>query len=270
MFRYDLSAWRRQSVFQMPQIMHFGIQFDPSSCIAWLVCYLPSMQFRPSVILPHHNRRYMGSSRQIKNWRAAYRWYGCTNVIGAFLKVFRLLPIVRTRRYRYNDKGYQRSCSGMSAGILLIAGLVPEVFRNCWQPFRSVLGGATISVFAFIAMTGIKLITSQPMSYRNTSIVGLSGVLGVGVTQASASLWECIVPYFVLPQFYPIFAYREADAPLLCSYRGGALSQKNHSCASTSWFSGLKLGRIFSCGKSRADGVYKQCNRVWILPLKDY
>ena len=25
-----------------------------------------------------------------------------------------------------------------------------------------------------------------------------------------------IVPYFVLPQFYPIFAYREADAPLLC------------------------------------------------------
>ena len=35
-----------------------------------------------------------------------------------------------------------------------------------------------------------------------------------------------IVPYFVLPQFYPIFAYREADAPLLCSYRGGPLSHK--------------------------------------------
>ena len=45
-----------------------------------------------------------------------------------------------------------------------------------------------ISVFASIAMTGIKLITSQPMSYRNTSIVGLSVALGVGVTQASASL----------------------------------------------------------------------------------
>ena len=35
-----------------------------------------------------------------------------------------------------------------------------------------------------------------------------------------------IVPYFVLPQFYPIFAYREADASLLCSYRGGSLSHK--------------------------------------------
>ena len=52
-----------------------------------------------------------------------------------------------------------------------------------------------------------------------------------------------IVPYFVLPQFFlrsasvgakhvplahstPIFAYREAYAPLLCSYRGGSLSHK--------------------------------------------
>ena len=35
-----------------------------------------------------------------------------------------------------------------------------------------------------------------------------------------------IVSYFVLPQSYPIFAYREACAPLLCSYRGGSLSHK--------------------------------------------
>ena len=35
-----------------------------------------------------------------------------------------------------------------------------------------------------------------------------------------------IVPYFVLPQSCPVFAYREAYAPLLCSYRGGSLSHK--------------------------------------------
>ena len=33
-----------------------------------------------------------------------------------------------------------------------------------------------------------------------------------------------IAPYSVLSQFCPIFAYREACAPLLCSYRGGSLS----------------------------------------------
>ena len=68
----------------------------------------------------------------------------------------------------------------MSAGILLIAGLVPKFSALLTTIPQCVLGGATISVFASIAMTGIKLITSQPMSYRNTSIVGLSVALGVG------------------------------------------------------------------------------------------
>lgn len=51
-----------------------------------------------------------------------------------------------------------------------------------------VLGGATVSVFASIAMTGMKLITSQNMTFRNTSIVGLAAALGMGISQASDSL----------------------------------------------------------------------------------
>lgn len=39
-----------------------------------------------------------------------------------------------------------------------------------------------------IAMTGIRLITTQKMTFRNTTIVGLAVALGVGITQASASL----------------------------------------------------------------------------------
>ena len=56
--------------------------------------------------------------------------------------------------------------------------------------FRSscVLGGATVSVFASIAMTGVKLITASPMNYRNTTIVGLAIALGMGITQANAAL----------------------------------------------------------------------------------
>ena len=35
-----------------------------------------------------------------------------------------------------------------------------------------------------------------------------------------------IVPYFVLSQSGPTFAYRETYVPLLCSCRGGSLSHK--------------------------------------------
>ena len=55
-----------------------------------------------------------------------------------------------------------------------------------------------------------------------------------------------IVPYFVLPQFYPIFAYREADAPLLCSYRGGSLSHKTTPVQAHRGFSLLTLASLYT------------------------
>ena len=37
-------------------------------------------------------------------------------------------------------------------------------------------------------MTGMKLVASEEMDYRNSSIVGLAAAIGVGVSQASAAL----------------------------------------------------------------------------------
>ena len=51
-----------------------------------------------------------------------------------------------------------------------------------------VLGGATLSVFASITMTGMKLIASEGLSYRNTSIVGLAVAMGVGITLVPQAL----------------------------------------------------------------------------------
>ena len=72
--------------------------------------------------------------------------------------------------------------------ILLVAGLVPVFSAVLTTIPYCVLGGATISVFASITMTGIKLITTQPLDFRNTTIVGLAIALGMGVTQANAAL----------------------------------------------------------------------------------
>ena len=46
------------------------------------------------------------------------------------------------------------------------------------------------------------------------------------------------------PQFYPIFAYREAYAPLLCSYRGGSLSHKTTPVQAHRGFRLLTLASI--------------------------
>ncbi len=53
---------------------------------------------------------------------------------------------------------------------------------------QSVLGGATITVFALITMTGIKLIIQDELSSRNVTIVGLSVAMGMGITQVPDAL----------------------------------------------------------------------------------
>ena len=77
---------------------------------------------------------------------------------------------------------------GGAGAMILIAGLVPKFSALLTTIPQCVLGGATVSVFASIAMTGMKLIASEELNFRNTSIVGLAIAVGMGVTQASASL----------------------------------------------------------------------------------
>ena len=70
---------------------------------------------------------------------------------------------------------------GLAAVILGVAGIVPKFSALLTTIPQCVLGGATVSVFASIAMTGMKLVASEEMDYRNSSIVGLAAAIGVGV-----------------------------------------------------------------------------------------
>lgn len=87
-----------------------------------------------------------------------------------------------------STKVVNRRVLALTALMLLAAGLVPKFSALLTTIPQCVLGGATVSVFASIAMTGMKLVAMQPMSYRNTSIVGLSAALGMGVSMVSESL----------------------------------------------------------------------------------
>ena len=78
---------------------------------------------------------------------------------------------------------------GLAAVIsLALPDLMPKFSALLTTIPQCVLGGATVSVFASIAMTGMKLVASAEMDYRNSSIVGLAAALGVGVSQANAAL----------------------------------------------------------------------------------
>ena len=73
---------------------------------------------------------------------------------------------------------------------MLLAGLIPKFSGLLTTIPQCVLGGATVSVFSTIAMTGMRLITSKGLSPRTVTVVGLSVALGVGVWQAADSIGQ--------------------------------------------------------------------------------
>lgn len=174
-------------MFQLPKLMHFGINFEISSIVAISILFvINSVQ----AIGDFTATTTGGLDREPTDneLKGGIVGYGVSNIFGAF---FGGLP---TATYSQNvgivatTKVVNKKIFGMAAIVMLVAGLIPKFSALLTTIPQSVLGGATITVFASIAMTGIKLIATQPLNYRNTSIVGLSVALGIGITQASASL----------------------------------------------------------------------------------
>ncbi|WP_302663035.1 uracil-xanthine permease family protein [uncultured Dysosmobacter sp.] len=183
----DLSEVRDAAWFSLPQFMHFGIKFEFSACIALALLFainaIQAIGDLTATTVGGLNREPTDQELQ-----GGIVTYGLTNVLSAF---FGSLP---TATYSQNvgivttNKVVNRVVFAFAGGFLLLAGLIPKFSAILTTIPQCVLGGATITVFSTIAMTGMKLIASETISPRNTTIVGLSAALGVGISQSSSAL----------------------------------------------------------------------------------
>lgn len=183
----DLSEVRDAAWFSLPRFMHFGIKFEFSACIALALLFainaIQAIGDLTATTVGGLNREPTDQELQ-----GGIVTYGLTNVLSAF---FGSLP---TATYSQNvgivttNKVVNRVVFALAGGFLLLADLIPKFSAFLTTIPQCVLGGATITVFSTIAMTGMKLIASETISPRNTTIVGLSAALGVGISQSSSAL----------------------------------------------------------------------------------
>ena len=183
----DFSSIGEAGVCQLPSLLHFGIEFEPSSCIAIGILFaINSIQ-----AIGDYSATTIGAMDRTpkdEELQKGIIGYGISNIVGA------LAGGLPTATYSQNvgivttTKVINRWVLGLAAVILGIAGIVPKFSAILTTIPQCVLGGATVSVFASIAMTGMKLVASAEMDYRNSSIVGLAAALGMGVSQATAAL----------------------------------------------------------------------------------
>ena len=176
------AAW-----FSLPRFLHFGVSFDLPSCVAlgllFAINAIQAIGDFTATTVGGMDRDPTDSELQ-----GGIIAYGAANILAA---LFGGLP---TATYSQNvgivttNKVVNRTVFTLTGAFLLLAGVSPKFAAVLTTIPQCVLGGATITVFSTIAMTGMRLIASQDLTARNTTIVGLSAALGVGISQASASL----------------------------------------------------------------------------------
>ena len=183
----NFSSVASAGVFSLPQPLHFGITFEPAACVAiGLLFAINSIQ-----AIGDFTATTSGAMDRLPTGdelRSGIMGYGITNIIGALLGGLPSATYSQNVGIVTTTKVINRVVLGLAGVVILIAGLIPKFSALLTTIPLCVLGGATISVFASIAMTGVKLIFTEKMDFRNTSIVGLAVALGVGISQAQDSL----------------------------------------------------------------------------------
>ena len=183
----DFTSVGTSSWFALPEVMPFEIKFVPSACVSLAIVYVvnavQTIGDLSSTTMGGMDR--MPTDRELSGGIIGQ---GVMSILGAF---FGGLP---TASYSQNvgivtvNKVINRAVFTLAAGILLVAGLMPKFASLLTTIPQCVIGGATISVFATITMTGIRMITEGGFTPRKSSVVGLSVALGVGITQVSGCL----------------------------------------------------------------------------------
>ena len=183
----DFSAVAPAGWFQLAAPLHFGVKFEVSACVSLAVVYVinavQTIGDLSSTTMGGMDR--MPTDRELSGGIIAQ---GAVSILGA---LFGGLPAAT---YSQNvgivtvNRVINKAVFAFASLVLLLAGLVPKLSAILTTIPQAVIGGATISVFATITMTGIRMITSDHFSMRSSAVVGLSVALGVGITQVAGSL----------------------------------------------------------------------------------
>ena len=183
----DFSGIAEASWFSLPKPLHFGVQFELSGCVALgLLFAINSIQaigdFSAVTV------GAMGREPTDHELQGGIIAYGAGNILSALLGGLPTATYSQNVGITTTNKVVNRTVFTLTSAFLLLAGVSPKFAAVLTTIPQCVLGGATVTVFSTIAMTGMKLIASQGLTARNTTVVGLSAALGVGVAQAGSAL----------------------------------------------------------------------------------
>lgn len=177
----DLSSVATAPLFSLIRPMHFGIKFVPSAIVSFVIIFIVTS----IEAIGDMSSTTIGGMNRVptdEELRGGIVGYGVANIVGTFIGTLPTATFSQNAGIVSINKVVNKKVFRQAAIIILIAGLFPKLSALLTSIPAPVIGGATLSIFAAITMNGIRMITSQPLSLRNTSIVGVSVAIGFGFT----------------------------------------------------------------------------------------
>lgn len=173
--------------FQMPKFMYFGISFNATAIISMVVMHIVN-SVQAIGDLSATTNGAMNRVATNEEISGGIIGNGVSSMIGALFGCMPLATFSSNVGIVTMNKVINRTIFIFASMVIILAGLVPKFSSILVSIPQCVLGGATVTVFASITMTGIRMISSSNLTARNTTIAGLSIALGTGIAQVEGSL----------------------------------------------------------------------------------
>lgn len=183
----DFTPVADAAIVSAPIPLHFGLEFHPDAIIMMILMYIVQAV---QTIGDVSSTTMGGFGRDAKDTElgGAIKGQGICGMIGALIGGLPTDPFSQNVGLICTTKVVAKRVFVIVSGIMLLAGFCPKLMSLIATVPQPVLGGATITVFAAITLSGIQLISEQPLNYRNRMIVGISLALGVGIAGAPTIL----------------------------------------------------------------------------------
>ena len=175
---FEAASW-----FALPRPFYFGMEFHLDAIVMMILMYMVQAV---QTIGDVSSAAIGGFGRQCTDQElgGAIKGQGVCGMIGAVIGGLPTDPYSQNVGLICTTKVVARRVFTMVGVIMLLAGIFPKFSGLMATIPQPVLGGATVTVFAAITMSGIQLLNEQPLNYRNRMIVGIALAIGLGIDAA--------------------------------------------------------------------------------------
>lgn len=183
----DFSALHDVDIIALPHFMPFKIEFNANAIFSFILIFLVSAT---ETIGDTSALASSGLGRDVTEKETSGS-IACDGFVSALSSIFGCMPITS---FSQNvglvamTKVVNRVALASGAVFLILCGLIPKLGALISIMPQSVLGGAAVMMFSSIIVSGIQLITKEPLDARRLSIVSVALGVGYGMGVSPAIL----------------------------------------------------------------------------------